>query len=206
VLAATKGVSADGIRAVLSAGVGLLGENRVQEALPKMAALEGSGACWHFIGRVQRRKVRDIVGRFDCVQSVDTYELAQEIDRRADAAGLTQAILVEVNLGGEATKGGAAPGDVLALLRLLDTLSHVRVLGLMAIPPAVVEAEQSRPYFKSLRNLAAWIEQESAWQRVRMEEISMGMSHDFEVAVEEGATLVRVGTAIFGARPGSLVH
>jgi PLP dependent protein len=198
-VAATKTVTADRIREAIAAGLTIAGENRLQEALPKLETLKGAPIKWHFIGQLQRRKVRSVVGVFELIHSVNSFELAQEIDRRAEAVGIRQAILLEVNIGGENTKIGFLPDELEHTLAGFETLSHVDVMGLMAIPPLVDTAEQARPYFRTLRELA-WRLERQAIPWISMEELSMGMSNDYPVAIEEGATLVRVGTAIFGAR------
>jgi pyridoxal phosphate enzyme (YggS family) len=197
-VAATKSVSVEAVREGLAAGLTILGESRLQEALPKIEALRGEPVRWHFIGRLQRRKVRSVVGVFDLIHSVDTLELAQEIDRRAKDAGLQQAVLLEVNLGDEATKAGFRPDELILLLPELSRLSSMVVKGLMTIPPPASDAEQARPYFRRLRELAQRLGRDVP--ALTMDELSMGMSNDYIVAVEEGATFVRVGTAIFGAR------
>lgn len=199
-VAATKSVSVDAIREGLAAGLTILGESRLQEALPKIEALRGEPVRWHFIGRLQRRKARSVVGLFDLIHSVDTLELAQEIDRRAKEAGHQQAVLLEVNVGDEPTKAGFRPDGLISLLPELSRLSYMGVKGLMTIPPPTSDAEQARPYFRRLRELAQKLRQ--FVPGLSMDELSMGMSNDYVVAVEEGATLVRVGTAIFGARRG----
>lgn len=198
-VAATKTVSVERIREGIDAGLSILGENRVQEALPKIQALAQIQARWHFIGQLQRRKVRSIIGLFDLIHSVDSIELAHEINRRAGEAGLVQDVLLEVNVGGESTKAGFRPDDLVQLVAEMTPLTHLRIKGLMAIPPPTVEAESARPYFLQIRELAKAIVEESI-PGVRMDELSMGMSNDYAVAVEEGATLVRIGSAIFGAR------
>ena len=198
-VAATKTITADHIREGIAAGLSILGENRVQEALPKIEALAQAPVRWHFIGHLQRRKVRSIVGMFELIHSVDSPELAQEIDRRAGEAGQSQDILLEVNIGGETTKGGFHQDGLVQLVSTMAALSHIQIKGLMAIPPPTAEPESARTHFIRLRKLAEAI----AAQRipgVAMDELSMGMSNDYEVAVQEGATLVRVGSAIFGAR------
>lgn len=199
-MAATKSVTVEAIREGLAAGLNILGENRLQEALPKIEALRGEPVRWHFIGRLQRRKVRSVVGLFDLIHSVDTLELAQEIDRRAQESGHRQAVLLEVNIGGEATKTGFHPDELILLLPELVRLSSMLVKGLMTIPPPTSNAEGARPYFRRLRELAQRLRQEVSG--LSMDDLSMGMSSDYAVAVEEGATLVRVGTAIFGRRRG----
>jgi pyridoxal phosphate enzyme (YggS family) len=198
-VAATKTVTADRIREAIAAGLTIAGENRLQEALPKIETLKGAPIKWHFIGQLQRRKVRSVIGVFELIHSVNSFELAQEIDRRAEAAGIQQAILLEVNIGEEKTKIGFLPDELERTLAGFETLPHVNVKGLMAIPPLVDTAEEARPYFRTLRELA-WRLGRQAIPRTSMEELSVGMSNDYPVAIEEGATLVRVGTAIFGAR------
>jgi pyridoxal phosphate enzyme (YggS family) len=198
-VAATKTVSVERIQEGIAAGLSILGENRMQEALAKMECLRDAPVRWHFIGQLQRRKVRSIIGLFDVIHSVDSVELAQEIDRRAGEAGITQAILLEVNMGGESTKAGFHPDEITGQIPMLGAMSNLRVQGLMTIPPPTPEPEQARSYFRGLRELAGRIADQRV-ASVTMQELSMGMSHDYEVAIEEGATLVRVGTAIFGAR------
>ena len=200
-VAATKSVSVQRIGEAVEAGVRLLGESRLQEALPKIEAIGArDGVSWHFIGRLQRRKVRSAVGLFAMIHSVDSLDLAMEIDRRAAAAGIRQAVLLEVNVGGEPSKAGFTPSGVAEAVQGLDALAHLEVKGLMAIPPPAEHPEAARPYFRQVRQLAHVLAGQGL-QRVRMDELSMGMSQDYEVAVEEGATLVRIGTAIFGMRP-----
>lgn len=198
-VAATKSVGLEQIREGITAGLTILGENRLQEALPKIEGLRGLPIQWHFIGHLQRRKARSVVGVFDLIHSVDSLELAEEIDKRAQEAGLRQAVLLEVNLEGEPTKSGFRPDELERLLPRVGALSHVEVKGLMAIPPPVSDPEQARPSFRRLRELAERLSRQGI-STVSLKELSMGMSSDYPVAVEEGATMVRVGTAIFGAR------
>jgi PLP dependent protein len=200
-VAATKTVSVDRIREALAAGLDIAGESRLQEALPKIEALRGEPIRWHFIGTLQRRKVRSIVGVFDLIHSVDSLELAQEVDRRAEAAGLRQNILLEINVGNEKSKAGFVEAEAERLLSQLGALEHVAVKGLMTIPPLVRDAGEARPYFRRLRELAVRLTQQGI-PRISMAQLSMGMSHDYVVAIEEGATIVRVGTEIFGVRNG----
>jgi pyridoxal phosphate enzyme (YggS family) len=200
-VAATKSVDLDRIREGIAGGLTILGESRLQEALPKIEALRGDPVRWHFIGRLQRRKVRSVVGSFDLIHSVDSVELAEEISRRAQEAGLTQAVLLEVNLEGEATKSGFLPDELNGAMPRLGALSHMAVKGLMAIPPPTSDPEQARPYFRRLRELSLRLMCQPTGT-VSMKELSMGMSNDYHVAVEEGATMIRVGTAIFGVRHG----
>jgi pyridoxal phosphate enzyme (YggS family) len=187
----SKTVDLERIRAAVDAGISALGENRVQEAKTKVETL-GRPVPWHLIGHLQTNKARDAVELFDVIHSVDRLELAREIDKRAQAGGRVVEALVEVNVAGEASKGGVAPDGLPALLDAMSALARLRVRGLMAIPPAVERADDARRWFSALRTLA---------ERHGLKELSMGMSADFEAAIEEGATMVRVGTAIFGARP-----
>lgn len=198
-VAVTKGVGMDHIREAIAAGVTTLGENRLQEALPKIGQVGCERVAWHFIGRLQRRKVKAIVGRFALIHSVESLELAEEINRRAEQAGLRQSVLLEINIGGEPSKGGFAPEAVRDACVKLGGMTHLAVQGLMTIPPMDVDPNRTRPYFHRLREIAQSLTP-SGFANIRMDELSMGMSADYPVAVEEGATLVRVGTAIFGAR------
>ncbi len=198
-VAASKTVPVERLRDAVDAGIRHLGENRLQEALPKIEMLDREGVTWHFIGTLQRRKVKSVVGRFEMIHSVDSLELAEEIDRQAKVVGIRQRVLLEVNLGGELSKGGFAPSALEGVLPALNALECVDVRGLMAIPPPTATAEAARPYFRQLRELAQALTGQGC-RNINMQELSMGMSHDYPVAVEEGATYVRVGTALFGAR------
>ena len=198
-IAASKTVSVERLRQAVDAGIRHLGENRLQEALPKIDTLGREGVVWHFIGTLQRRKVKSVVGRFETIHSVDSLALAEEIDRQAKTAGLRQRVLLEVNLAGEASKGGFESTTLGAALESLNGLEHLDIRGLMAIPPPTPTAEDARPYFRQLRTLAQALTARG-YKNINMQELSMGMSHDYPVAIEEGATYVRVGTAIFGAR------
>jgi pyridoxal phosphate enzyme (YggS family) len=189
-IAVSKTVDLERIRAAVAAGVPALGENRVQEAKDKVEAL-GRPVPWHLIGSLQTNKARDAVRLFDCIHSVDRVELAREIDRRAQAVGRTVDGLLQVNLGDEAQKGGAMEDDVKRLLDETAALAHLRIVGLMAIPPHTPEPEEARPYFKRLRALR---------DALGLPHLSMGMSADYAIAIEEGATMVRVGTSVFGPR------
>ena len=190
-VAVSKTVEAERVKLAIDAGVAALGENRVQEAKAKVATL-GRPVPWHLIGHLQTNKVKDALAIFDVIQSIDRLEVARECERRAAGAGRPVDVLLEVNVANEPTKGGFAPDAIPAALDALAGMAHLKVRGLMAIPPIVEKAEDSRPAFRALRALA---------ERHRLGELSMGMSGDFEVAIEEGATIVRVGTAIFGPRP-----
>lgn len=186
----SKSVDVERIRSALAAGLGALGENRVQEAKEKIGAI-GRPVPWHLVGHLQTNKSREAVLLFDLIHSLDRLEVARELHRRAVAAGRVAEALVQVNLAGERTKGGFAPGELKPALETLAGLSGLSVRGLMTIPPPVEEAELARGWFRQLRELR---------DEAGLEHLSMGMSGDFEVAVEEGATIVRVGTAIFGPR------
>jgi pyridoxal phosphate enzyme (YggS family) len=194
----TKTIDHDRIREAVAAGAIILGENRVQEAMEKIEAL-GKTASWHLIGHLQTNKAKYAVKLFDLIHSVDTLELAAEIDRQAVKIGKVQNILIEVNIAGEASKAGMAVKGAPALVAEAARLKNISIRGLMTMPPYSENPEDSRPYFSVLRELAGTIAKENI-PNVSMQELSMGMSGDFEVAIEEGATLVRVGTAIFGER------
>lgn len=204
-LVVTKGVPVERVEEAIRAGARHIGENRLQEALPKLQGLvkRYEDLHWHFIGTLQRRKVRSVIPLFEVIQSVDSLPLAEEINRRAAALSedveFSQRVLLEVNLGQEPTKAGFDPADLGGVLPALDELRHLKVEGLMAIPPYTEDPEGARPYFRRLRELARSL-RAIPCRRVALHELSMGMSHDYEIAVEEGATMVRVGQAIFGAR------
>jgi hypothetical protein len=191
----TKGVTEDRIRQAIMAGATTLGENRVQEALPKIEAM-GPSVQWHLIGHLQRNKVKHAVGLFDMIHSVDSLELAREIHHRAEGAGIRQKVLVQVNVAQEPGKHGVSTEGLEALVREMSTLTHLSLEGLMTIPPPSDDPEGSRPFFRWLAGKAAELGRSGR----HVHELSMGMSSDFEVAVEEGATLIRVGAAIFGPR------
>jgi len=205
-VAVTKAVPDGRILEAIDAGLRVFGENYVQEATRKIAAVArerpdlASGIAWHFIGTLQRNKARHAVGAFEVIHSVDSIALAREIDKRAQAIGRTQRILLEVNVGGEATKTGFTPEAALAEAPAIDALARLRLLGLMAVPPAAEDPEKSRQRFRALRELRDEIRRRGAAGEA-FRDLSMGMTHDFEVAIEEGATWIRVGTAIFGERP-----
>lgn len=198
-VAATKMNNASRVREAIAAGVDICGENRVQELQEKLAQGAYDGCPLHFIGHLQKNKVKNIVGKVELIHSVDSVSLAQEINRRAAALGITQDILLEVNIGAEENKSGFAPDELANALDEIAQFSSVRVLGLMAIPPICEISENNRVYFRRMKQLFIDIGQKK-YDNVCMLLLSMGMSADYEVAVEEGASLVRVGTGIFGAR------
>jgi len=197
-VAASKTVDADRIRSAAEAGITIFGENYIQEAMRKREAI-GQPVSWHFIGRLQKNKAKYAVELFDMIHSVDSVALAEELDKRAGRVERTMDVLVEVNLAGESTKSGVEEDEIIPLIRGIKGLSQLSFRGLMTMPPFFDDPEQSRPYFIRLRRLAERIVSEEPCQGPL--ELSMGMSNDFLVAIEEGATLVRVGTAIFGPRP-----
>jgi pyridoxal phosphate enzyme (YggS family) len=194
-VAVSKTMSPEAVREAVAAGVRMLGENRVQEAREKIAACPGL-AAWHLIGHLQSNKAKLAVGLFDLIQSLDSLHLAEELDRQGRALGKRVRCLVQVNVGEEAQKSGADEAEVRPLLTRAASLPHLAVEGLMAIPPFLPDPEAVRPFFRRLRLLRDRLTTEG----FPLAELSMGMTHDFEVAIEEGATMVRVGTAIFGTR------
>lgn len=194
-VAVAKTFPADIVAAVIDAGATDIGENRAQE-LKEKATVLGERARWHFIGPLQTNKVRQVVGVAGLIHSVDRFGLGEAIARRARSLDLVQEVLIEVNVGGELSKTGIEPARVAALAQELDALEGLRVTGLMAIPPQTATPEDARPHFEELAALRDLVRSRIAGA----EHLSMGMSGDFEVAVEEGATLVRVGRAIFGPR------
>lgn len=198
-VAVSKTVPPERIKEGVAAGLTVLGENRVQEAQEKIRAL-GRLARWHLVGHLQTNKAKLAVQLFDLIHSLDSLRLARELDKHAGALGKRMPCLVEVNQGGELTKSGLSEGDLAAFLREAAPLPNIEILGLMSIPPFMENPEDVRPYFRQLRALRDQAAA-AAIPGIRMEHLSMGMSHDFEVAIEEGATMVRIGTAIFGPRP-----
>jgi pyridoxal phosphate enzyme (YggS family) len=187
-IAVTKTVPADRIREAAESGITDIGENRLQEALSKRPLLQDLGLQWHFIGHLQTNKAKKVVENFDWVQSVDRFELAEQLNRLSSRR---LPVLVEVEMGNEETKSGVSADQLPRLLMDLKKCDRLVASGLMAIPPYFEDVEKVRAYFARLRKLA---------EQFGLSELSMGMSHDFEVAIEEGATMVRVGTALFGER------
>lgn len=196
---AAKTVPADRLRPIVAAGLAIIGENYLQEAKAKIAALD-LPVSWHFIGHLQTNKAAAAVKLFDLIHSVDRPALAQALDRAAARLGKVQDILLEVNMAGEASKSGVAPEAAAALLHTCMQLPHLRVRGLMTMPPWRPDPEEVRPYFRRLRELRDHLLTFNL-PGLALPELSMGMSDDFAVAIEEGATLVRIGTALFGPRP-----
>lgn len=196
-VAATKTRSDADIRAAIAAGITACGENRVQEMTAHLDADAYAGAQLHFIGHLQTNKVRQVVGRVDLIQSVDSSRLLEAIDRQAARLDLVQDVLVEVNIAGEESKSGIGPKDLEALCQLAGSLPHVRLRGLMAIPPA----GEGPQFFRKMHQLYVDIKRKMSHNENDIDCLSMGMSGDYMDAVREGATLVRVGTALFGPRP-----
>ncbi len=197
--AATKMNDAARVREAVEAGVDICGENRVQELTEKYEQGAYTGCPLHFIGHLQKNKVKYLVGRVQLIESVDCMELLAAIDKRAASMGLVQDILLEVNVGGEAAKSGFAPDTLGEYMPEMAQFTSVRVRGLMAIPPICEKTEEIRPYFRTMKQLFIDIGAKK-YDNVSMDFLSMGMSADFETAIEEGANIVRVGTGIFGAR------
>ena len=196
-VAVTKGQPPEVVCAAAALGLSLFGENKVQEAKVKIAA--GPGRLrWHLVGHLQSNKCRDAVGLFDMVQSVDSLHLSEELNKRADQAAKTLPVLLEVNAVGEASKFGYRPEQLLAELARINALPRLEIHGLMTVPPWAPDPEKVRPVFRQLRELKERCEQLLG---APLPHLSMGMTGDFEVAIEEGATLVRIGTALFGERP-----
>lgn len=196
-LAATKNRSVREIEIAIEGGVDLIGENRVQELLDKCEQLNSTAEV-HFIGHLQRNKVRQVTGRVELIHSVDSHRLAEEISRRAEGIGIVQAVLVQVNVGAEESKSGLEPDSVAGLLEELSALKGIRARGLSTIAPHVANAEDVRWVFREMKGLGERCE--SVVEGFTCSELSMGMTNDFEVAIEEGSTIVRIGTALFGER------
>jgi hypothetical protein len=187
------------VRAAYEVGLRDFGENRVQEAAAKRPALADLSITWHLVGHLQTNKAKAARDLFHWVHSVDSFRLAQKLEQAAPSGAGRLAVLLEVNLGEEASKAGVGESEIIQLAQQVSQLAALEVRGLMVIPPFFDDPELVRPYFRRLRELAQEIESKNI-PNLSMQELSMGMSHDFEVAIEEGATIIRVGTAIFGAR------
>jgi hypothetical protein len=191
----SKTVESARIKEAIEAGVSILGENYVQEAQKKIDEI-GRTVSWHFVGHLQSNKAKYAIRLFDMIHSLDSISLAEELNRRAEKEGRTMNAMIEVNLSGEATKSGAEEARVFDIARRVLNLSHLSLVGLMTMPPYFDDPRLSRPYYIRLRELKEKMIKEG----IPLRELSMGMSNDFEIAIEEGATFVRVGTAIFGER------
>lgn len=197
-LAAAKSQSVDLVRAAIAAGVRLIGENYLQEAESKRQVIS-EPVEWHMIGHLQRNKAKAALNTFDLIESLDSLALALELDKEGRKKGKTVRTFIEVNLGDEQSKSGIGRDQVAELVKRVGELSHVRVEGLMAVPPFNEDPEQVRPYFRALKDLQAELACLGI-PNVSLTELSMGMTHDYFIAVEEGATMVRIGTALFGPR------
>ena len=198
-IAVTKAFDSTRITEAVREGVCDIGENFVQELLGKREQVLDGNIRWHFIGHVQTNKVKSLVEVVHLIHSVDSYRVAEEVEKRASKVGRTVDVLLEVKTTGEATKYGVPPEEAKALVKKIAPFEHVRIRGLMTIGPFSPDPEESRPCFRKLRELSESILEQSI-ENVEMTHLSMGMTNDFEVAVEEGATLVRLGTALFGPR------
>lgn len=198
-VAVSKTISADRVAQAIDAGVDILGENYIQEAREKFDALVDRPVQWHFIGHLQSNKAKYAVRMFDLIHTVDSLKLAKALDKAAHKYGKLQDILVQVNISREETKSGIAESDAVELVARVSQLENLRVKGLMTMPPFFDAPQQARPFFRQLALLRDRIVDRTI-PGVSMDDLSMGMTGDFEVAIEEGATLVRIGTAIFGAR------
>ena len=197
-LAATKSQQIELIRAAVDAGINLIGENYVQEAAGKKPLITTT-LEWHMIGHLQRNKVKAAVDLFDVFESLDNLGLARELDKEGQRRNKIIRVFVEVNLGGEESKTGVMENEAATLVEQIARLSHLRIEGLMSVPPYKENPEEVRPYFRKLRLLQLKLG-ETRSLPLELRELSMGMSHDYKVAIEEGATIVRIGTALFGAR------
>lgn len=198
--AASKVQTADTVRAAWNIGIDVFGENRVQELVEKRAAGAYGSTPLHFIGHLQTNKVRQVVGAVDLIESVDSEHLLLAVQKEAARQGIVQPVLLQVNIGEEASKGGVSPDGLMNLLTQADEMENILVKGLMCIPPKETDPAAQRRWFAAMRTLFAKAAAHN-WKRSKLEILSMGMSGDFEVAIQEGATMVRVGTAIFGPRP-----
>ena len=198
-VAVSKTVPVDRVRAAIQAGVSILGENYIQEAREKFLQLETGSVSWHFIGHLQTNKAKVAVKLFDLIHTVDSVKLAGELNKQAASISKIQRVLIQVNIGDEASKAGTPPDQTLELVRSISGFQNLSIRGLMIIPPFFNDPERARPYFSSCRKLGEAIARDRI-PGVSMDELSMGMTGDYEVAVQEGATLVRIGTAIFGKR------
>lgn len=194
-VAVTKNTTPEAVQAAIANGVTHIGENKVQEILRKYDAI-GKQVTWHMIGHLQRNKVKYIIDKVDYIHSLDSVALAREIDKRAAAAGRRMKCLLEVNISGEESKYGLRPYEVEPLLEELENLNNIEIVGLMTMAPFVENPEETRQYFKELRELAKRLSVKS-YRNVDLDILSMGMSNDFEVAIEEGASMIRVGGALF---------
>jgi len=199
IVAVTKTVEVARVREAIASGATHFGENYVQEGRPKIQAIGRDRARWHFIGHLQKNKVNTCLDFFDLVHSVDSLDLARRIAGRAAQQNRTYSVLLELNLSGETTKFGVRPPDLIPLMEGIEQLENIEVAGLMTIPPLRDDPDESRPFFKRLRSLADDLDRRG-FRRWNRRFLSMGMTHDFEVALQEGSNLLRIGRGIFGSR------
>ncbi len=197
-IAVSKTFDSATVQQAVDAGMQDLGENRVQEAVPKAGQIRGD-VRWHLIGHLQSNKARQAVETFESIHTIDSSQLAERLDRIAGELGRRPEVLIQVDLAHEATKSGADESELPSIIETVDQAQHLEFRGLMVLPPFFDSPEQTRPYFRRLREILEGLNRERLPER-KLTDLSMGMSHDFEVAIEEGATMVRVGTAIFGSR------
>jgi hypothetical protein len=198
-MAVTKTMPAQAVAAAFDSGITLFGENRVQELLEKLPQLDMTGRSAHIIGHLQSNKVKYIIDKVDMIQSLDSLTLAQEINRLSEKAGKVMKVLVEVNIGRELSKSGVLPQELDSFIENLKSFENLKICGLMSIPPASTDKEKTRAYFAQIRKLFIDIAEKKS-DNINMNILSMGMSSDFDIAIEEGSNLVRVGTLIFGKR------
>lgn len=199
IVAVTKTMPAEAVNAALSAGINVIGENRVQELLDKLPGIDVAGRSVHLIGHLQTNKASKIVDKVNMIQSLDSLRLAHELDSQCAKRAIDMETLVEVNIGRESSKSGVLPEELSDFLDDLAQFKHLKVCGLMSIPPVCQKKEETRPYFKEIHKLFIDISAKKS-DNINMHILSMGMSADFDIAIEEGATMVRIGTAIFGSR------
>jgi len=198
-IAVSKRKSIELMQKALKAGASHLGENYIQEAIEKIDIIGKQAACWHFIGHLQSNKARFAVPYFDYIHTVDSFKLAREINKQAEKINKIQKIFIQINISDEASKSGTSKTDAFELIKSISAFNNILINGLMCMPPYFSEPEHARMYFKQLANLKDSI-MTHGFKNVDLEHLSMGMSNDFSVAIEEGATMVRVGTSIFGER------
>lgn len=199
ILAATKMNSPERINAAVSCGIKVIGENKVQELLSKYDAIDRKEVSVHFIGHLQTNKVKYIIDKVDMIQSLDSLALAREIDRQAKKHGIVMKVLVEINICGEESKGGISPEEVESFLTDVSKFENIKVCGFMAIPPILTDSETQRQIFRKIMKIYVDISQKNI-DNISMDILSMGMSDDYEIAVEEGANMIRVGSSVFGKR------
>lgn len=202
-LGASKMNDADTINAAISFGLKYIGENKVQELLEKYDRIDKDNVTIHFIGNLQSNKVKYIIDKVDMIQSLSSLSLAKEIDKQAKKHGIVMKVLVEVNIAGEETKGGIAPSELIPFLNEVSKFENIKVMGLMSIPPIMTDEETQRKIFREIYKIYVDISSKNI-DNISMEYLSMGMSDDYTIAIEEGANLVRIGSCLFGKRNYSI--